>query len=599
MIRAFLRALGPERAGPVKTSLALTTVVSAFQGVVFALLVPVLTETLRSGPRAALGWALVLALVTLVYALLRTLSLFVNFRVGGAISRGLHHRVGEHLVRLPLGWFTGNRVGELNRVVTDGVSRTTNVPVHIYPPLADAVVTPVVAVLALFVWDWRIALAAAACLPVVWMVFSLSNDAVGRNDAARDLVSDAAAGRVLEFARSQPVLRAFGRTEQGGHGLDRALEAEHGAARRLLLRIVPVMLAYSFAVRLMFALVMVCAVLLVLGGGLDPALAVALLVLVARFTHPLATAADQGAAMRMAANQLNRINTVLDARPLPEPESPVRPQGAVVEFDDVTFSYDSKDGSSALDGATLRAEPGTLTALAGPSGSGKTTVVRLLARFHDADRGQVRLGGVDVRDIGSEELSRHVALVFQDVYLFDATIAENVRLADPAATDGKLDRVAARSGLDAVVAELPEGWDTRVGEGGTALSGGQKQRVSIARALLKDAPVIVLDEASAALDTENEALVTQGVVELARERTVLVIAHRPATVAAADRVVFLEAGRVTESGAPDELRERGGRYAEFVRTRERARGWRLTSSDSTTPPASTTAGGPKNAPART
>lgn len=603
MIRAFLRALGPRQAGPVKTSLALTTVVSALQGVVFALLVPVLTETLRSGPRAALGWTVALVLVTLVYALLRTLSLFVNFRVGGAISRGLHHRIGAHLVRLPLGWFTGNRVGELNRVVTDGVSRSTNVPVHIYPPLADAVVTPIIAVLALFFWDWRIALAASACLPVVWMVFTLSNGAVGRNDAARDLVSDEAAGRVLEYARAQPVLRAFGRTEQGGQSLDRALTAEHGAARRLLLRIVPVMLAYSFAVRLTFTLVLVCAVLLVLDGGLDPALAVALLVLVARFTHPLATAADQGAALRMATNQLDRINIVLDARPLPEPESPVRPENAVVEFHDVTFSYAGEGDSPALDGASLRAEPGTLTALVGPSGSGKTTVLRLLARFHDADHGQVRLGGVDVRDIGSEELAPHVALVFQDVYLFDATIAENVRLAAPDATGEQLDRAAALSGLATVLTDLPEGWDTRVGEGGTALSGGQKQRVSIARALLKDAPVIVLDEASSALDTENEALVTRTAVELARDRTVLVIAHRPATVAAADQVVFLEGGRVVESGTPEELIERGGRHAEFVRTRERARGWRLTASNraanSTTPPTSTTTEGHENDPTRT
>ncbi len=590
MIRAFLRALGPDQAGPVKTSLALTTLVSVTQGLVFALLVPVLTELLREGPRAALGWAAALALATLVYALLRTLSLFVNFRVGGAVSRNLHHRIGEHLVRLPLGWFTGNRVGELNRVVTDGVSRSTNVPVHIYPPLADAVVTPVVAVLALFVWDWRIALAAAASLPVLWMVFNLSNDAVGRNDAARDLIADEAAFRVLEYARSQPVLRAFGRAEQGGRSLDQALNAEHGAARRLLLRILPVMLAYTFAVRLMFALLMVSAVLFVLDGGLDPALAVALLVLMARFTHPLATAADQGAALRMATNQLDRINAVLDARTLPEPESPVRPRGAVVEFDDVTFSYDRKDDTPALDGVALRAEPGTLTALIGPSGSGKTTVVRLLARFHDADLGQVRLGGVDVRDIGSEELSRHVALVFQDVYLFDATVAENLRLAAPDATAEQLDRAAARSGLDAVLADLPKGWDTRVGEGGTALSGGQKQRVSIARALLKDAPVIVLDEASSALDTENEALVTRTAVELARERTVLVIAHRPATVAAADQVVFLEEGRVVESGTPDELLERGGRHADFVRTRERARGWRLTATGIPTPPTSTTEG---------
>ncbi|MFC7741238.1 ABC transporter ATP-binding protein [Nocardiopsis composta] len=279
----------------------------------------------------------------------------------------------------------------------------------------------------------------------------------------------------------------------------------------------------------------------------------------------------------MAANQLSRINAVLEEPALPEPDAPVPPRDATVEFDEVSFSY-TPGGPRALDRVSFRADPGTLTALVGPSGSGKTTVAKLLARFHDADAGRVRLGGVDVRDIGSEELTRHVAIVFQDVYLFDATIADNVRLARPGAGREDLDRVAEKAGLDTVLAELPDGWDTRVGEGGTALSGGQKQRVSIARALLKDAPVVVLDEASSALDAENEARLTATAVELARERTVLVIAHRPATVAAADQVVFLEGGRVAEAGAPAELLARNGRHAAFVRARERAQGWRLASS---------------------
>ncbi|GAB3456780.1 ABC transporter ATP-binding protein [Streptomonospora sediminis] len=576
MIRAFLRAIGPEQAGPMRTSLALTTAVAALQGVVFALLVPVLTTLLGGEPERARPWVALLVGATAVYAVLRATSLFVNFRVGGAVSRALHHRLGDHLVRLPLGWFTRARVGELNRIATSGVSQATSVPVHIYPPLADAVVTPVVAVAALLLWEWRIGLAAAACLPLLWLVFRTANSAVADNDAARDTIADEAADRVLEYARVQPVLRAFGRTEQGGRSLDAALTAEHGAARRLLLRAVPALLGYSAAVRLMLGLLLVGTVYLALGGGLGAPAAVALLVLVARFTHPLASAAEQGAALRMATNRFDRITAVLDAQPLPEPAEPAPPQGAAVEFAGVGFSY-TPGGPRVLDGVTFRAEAGTLTALVGPSGSGKSTAAKLLARFHDTDTGRVSIGGVDVRDIGSEELSKHVAMVFQDVYLFDATIADNVRLAAPGATQQDLDRVAAASGLDTVLAELADGWDTRVGEGGASLSGGQKQRVSIARALLKDAPVIVLDEASAALDARNEALITAAAVDLARERTVVVIAHRPATVAAADQVVFLDEGRVAEMGTPGDLLARGGRHAEFVRARERARGWRLTS----------------------
>ncbi|WP_436887949.1 ABC transporter ATP-binding protein [Nocardiopsis dassonvillei] len=568
--------MGPGHTRPMAASLALTACVSALQGVVFALLVPVLQRLLGPDPSAALPWAVVLAAVTAVYAVLRSVSLYLNFRVGGSISRALHHRLGDHVVRLPLGWFTGARRGELNRIATDGVSRTTSLPVHTYPPLADAAITPVVAVAALAFFDWRLGLACAALLAVLWMVFNLASDAVGRGDAARDAVADEAADRVVEYARAQPVLRAFGRAEQGRASLDRALEAEHSTARTLLFRAIPALVAYSFAVRLFLTLVLVLALYLMLGGVLSAATAIALIVLVVRFVHPLSAAAENGASLRMAVNGLAGINAVLDARPLPEPVTPVAPQGALVEFDDVRFSH-TPGGEPVLDGVSFRAEPGSLTALVGPSGGGKSTAARLLARFHDVDAGRVRVGGADVRDIGGEELSRQVAVVFQDVYLFDATIADNVRLADPGATDEDLERVAARSGLDRVVAELPDGWDTPVGEGGTSLSGGQRQRVSIARALLKDAPIVVLDEASAALDAENEALLTRTAVDLAREgRTVLVIAHRPATVAAADRIVFLEGGRVAEQGTLDELLALDGRHAAYLRARERARGWRIT-----------------------
>ena len=402
---------------------------------------------------------------------------------------------------------------------------------------------------------------------------------MARNDAARDAAADEAAGRVLEYARAQPVLRAFGRLDQGHAALEESLRGEHAAVRRLLLRAVPAMFAFGFLARLAFGALLAVAVLLALDAQTPAPLLVALLVPVARCAHAVAGAAELGGALRMAETGLRRINEVLAAEPLPEPDRPRRPERFDVEFDSVSFRHD--DGTQALSDVSFHVPEGSVTALVGPSGAGKTTAARLLARFHDATGGAVRIGGVDVRDIGSEELSRHVAMVFQDVYLFDATIADNIRLARPGADGAELERVARLSGLDRVVAELPDGWDTRVGEGGTALSGGQKQRVSIARALLKDAPVVVLDEATAALDAENEAVVSAAVTELARERTVIVIAHRMATVRAADRIVFLDGGRVAEQGAPGELAAANGRYAEFLHARQKALGWRLTAAAST------------------
>lgn len=216
-----------------------------------------------------------------------------------------------------------------------------------------------------------------------------------------------------------------------------------------------------------------------------------------------------------------------------------------------------------LDGVSLTVPEGKRVAVVGPSGAGKSTLLQLLARFHDVDAGAVRLGGVDVRDIGTEDLMSRVSVVFQDVYLFDGTIEENVRLGRPDADEADVLAAAEAARLDEVVARLPDGWATRVGEGGAVLSGGERQRVSIARAMLKDAPVVLLDEATSGLDPENEQAVQDGLDRLLAGRTVVVVAHRLRTVRETDLIAFLDGGRIVEQGTHEELLRRGGRYAQF------------------------------------
>lgn len=368
------------------------------------------------------------------------------------------------------------------------------------------------------------------------------------------------------------MLRAFRRTAQGHTALDEALVAQHTAGRRMLRVGMPGLVGLAFIAQASFVVLLAVGTNPALGGSLETAELIALLVLAARFVEPVLLTSELGGAIRVAENALTEINELLDTETLPEPRTPRRADGAHIELDGVRFGY---HGSPVLDGLTMRVPQGRMTALVGPSGAGKTTVIRLIARFFDPDAGTVRVGGVDVREMRTEDLTSVISVVFQDVHLFDGTILENVRLGRPDATDEEVYAAARTARVDQIADRLPGGWDAPVGEGGNRLSGGERQRVSIARALLKDTPIVLFDEATAALDAENEHALQQAMSALARNRTVLVIAHRLNTLRGADHIVVLDEGRVVEEGDHTDLMARNGRCAHFWRERRRAQGWRL------------------------
>lgn len=309
-------------------------------------------------------------------------------------------------------------------------------------------------------------------------------------------------------------------------------------------------------------------------GELDPLQLVALLALAARFVGPLAEAAARSGLLRMAGNDLRQLVDILRESPLPEPAAsqPLVAHGSLA-FDRVSFAYPG--GPSVLQDLSFHVPARSMTAIVGASGSGKTTVTRLLMRFFDVTGGSVKVGGVDVRELSNEALMAQMALVMQDVYLFDDSLEANIRVGNPDASAPQMAHAARLAGVDEIVARLPQGWATPVGEGGAALSGGERQRVSLARALLKRAPIVVLDEATAALDPQNEAYVQTAIRTLMHSSTVLVIAHRLPTIMAADQILVLDEGRLVESGTHRQLLDANGRYAGFWRDRQRAGGWRL------------------------
>ncbi|MFF5481863.1 ABC transporter ATP-binding protein [Streptomyces sp. NPDC012935] len=560
MIPLLFRVLGEERSGPLRRTVALMVTHSAAEGMSYALLVPLLRALLGDDAAAAWPWLAAFAGAVAVTSVLGHLSSVSGFRCGGELSRILHHRLGDQLARLPLGWFVPGRIGDVSGLTGRGVLGVMSIPAHRLQPLIGACVTPTVVVLVMFLFDWRIAVAALVAVPVVAAVYRWTGRAATAQDAERARRADDASDRVVEYIRAQPVLRAGNRSGERFRLLDDALREQFRSGRRASLAGVPATLGMMFTVQAAFTAVLALAADLALSGDIAAADALALLVLAARCVDPLLSLADLGGVMRVSRGELERIDAVLSERPLPESRRPATPDGHDVVFDGVVFR---RDGRCVLDEVALAVPQGHRLAVVGPSGAGKSTLLQLVARFHDVDGGAVRIGGADVREMSGDDLMSRISIVFQDVYLFDASIEENVRLARPDATDTELAEAARAAHLDEVVARLPDGWRTQVGEGGAALSGGERQRVSIARALLKDAPVLLLDEATSALDPNSEAKVQEGLEAVMRGRTVIMVAHRLHTVLKSDRIAFLQAGRVVESGNHEELLERRGPYAEF------------------------------------
>lgn len=574
MIRSLVTLLGPAHAARLYRYLVWLVTSAVLQGLAVALLVPILHALFVADLPTALAWLAGLAVMTALACFAHYHQAMKGFALALVVLTTLHDRLGQHLARLPLGWFNSEKVGRLSRSATSGTLMVTGLFAHYLGPVVSGVVVPATVALTLFVFDWRLGLTAVLCAPLIYITHHWSATAIGNNDERVEAAATLAGNRVVEFARYQQVLRAFGRTQNGYEPLQAANRMQQQAGGSMLSQTFPRLLAGGLSVQMAFALLVGVGITLAVRGELDPLQLVALLALAARFVGPLAEAAARSGLLRMAGNDLRQLVDILRESPLPEPAAsqPLVAPGSLA-FDRVSFAYPG--GPSVLQDLSFHVPARSMTAIVGASGSGKTTVTRLLMRFFDVTGGSVKVGGVDVRELSNEALMAQMALVMQDVYLFDDSLEANIRVGNPDASAAQMAHAARLAGVDEIVARLPQGWATPVGEGGAALSGGERQRVSLARALLKRAPIVVLDEATAALDPQNEAYVQAAIRTLMHSSTVLVIAHRLPTIMAADQILVLDEGRLVESGTHRQLLDANGRYAGFWRDRQRAGGWRL------------------------
>ncbi|EHK67247.1 ABC transporter ATP-binding protein [Achromobacter arsenitoxydans] len=579
MLRTFLLLLGKD-APVLRRYVGLAVAYGVGCGLTIATTAPILVHLLGADAGRTAPWLLALLAGVGICWVLRRHVERAGVRVGVAILQGGRHQLGDHIARLPVGWFTPDNTARLGHVVTQGMMSVAQLPAHVFTPVISGVATPAVLVVSLFAQHWLLGVIALAALPLLASVLVVSARLARRADAAYQRRFADASQRVVEFAQAQSVLRAFSAEAGGMRFLEQAVEQQRRSGARLIWLSAGAAVLNAWAVQAVFAALLIAAALWLNGmlgssvGAGELVAAIVSMALAVRYIDALQEVAGYGEVLRGARAQLDAIEELFAVQPLPEPDAPQAPRDASIELRNVHFRY-AHDEPCVLRGVDLRIEPGSMFALIGESGSGKTTLARLIARFFDVEEGSVRVGGVDVRQIASTRLAGQISQIFQDNYLFSGSIADNIRAGKPGASDAELMQAARHAGVGEIIARLPQGLETPVGEGGARLSGGERQRVAIARALLCDAPILLVDEATAALDAGNQAVIADTLARLRGRRTLVVIAHQLSTVAMADRIAVVEDGRIVEQGAPAALRESQGRYAQFLRERQAAKGWRI------------------------
>ena len=561
----------------------LSCVVGAVRGVSLVAFIPA-AIALTSGAPAwgmSLGsWLVVLALCALTSFVVEYLLAMRSYSVAFDFLSNMHRAIGDKVASLPLGSFRADTAGKTSRLVSRELMVLGEIFAHMYSPLVAAIVTSVTMLVGIAAFSPILGLVCLVAIPIVgggvWVARRcLQSGAALKEPPAREL-----SHRIVEYATKQGALRACGRSASY-EPLQRAEDAYGVAARRSLMRETVGQIVNGMAAQLV-VVTLICAMgWLAVAGSVSPVEAIVSIGLLLRFTQILVDIGTLTSAFETRRPVLDLSHEILSAPELPAPtgarsvdEAPAS-SGASVTLQDVSFSYEANH--PVLQGVSFRVEPETMTAIVGPSGCGKTTIARLIARFYDVDAGSVLVGERDVRDWETADLMAQLSLVFQDVYLFDDTLEANVRVGNPDATRADIEEAARLSGVSEIVERLPHGWNTPVGEAGRALSGGERQRVSIARALLKAAPIVLFDEATSALDPENESRITDAMAALRRDATLIVIAHKLDTITAADQIVVLnESGRVAQIGTHAELYSQAdGQYRAFWNARSRASGWKL------------------------
>lgn len=520
-----------------------------------------------------IGGSIAIMVIAIVIDIIcKRFSTVLQTEGGYNASAFMRIKIAEHLRYLPMGYFNSNSIGEISSVTTNTMEMLGDVAARVVMLTTQGILETAMIVLMILIFDWRIGLLSAAGVVIFFMINSIMQKS-GKSDSEKKVLCDTELiSQIMEYIQGISEVKSYNLLGKQAKRLNAANEACAEINTKMELLFVPYHFLQGTVTKITGAVIVICSAAFYINGTMSAVYAIGMTIAAFMLYSSLECAGNYSSLLHVVSVCVDKANAILELDTMDIDGKEIRPQSCDIELEHVSFSYDKR---KIIDDVSLSIPQRTTTAIVGPSGGGKSTLCNLIARFWDVDAGRVTLGGVDVKEYSMNSLMSNFSFVFQTVYLFADTIENNIKFGRQDATHEEVVEAAKKACCHDFISQLPDGYNTVIAEGGSTLSGGQKQRISIARAIMKDAPIVILDEATANVDPENEKELMDAVAALTKEKTIIMIAHRLKTVRHADRIVVVDKGRIVQQGTHEQLMQQEGIYRRFVDARERAVSWKL------------------------
>lgn len=520
-----------------------------------------------------IGGSIAIMVIAIVIDIIcKRFSTVLQTEGGYNASAFMRIKIAEHLRYLPMGYFNSNSIGEISSVTTNTMEMLGDVAARVVMLTTQGILETAMIVLMILIFDRRIGLISAAGVVIFFMINSIMQKS-GKSDSEKKVLCDTELiSQIMEYIQGISEVKSYNLLGKQAKRLNAVNEACAEINTKMELLFVPYHFLQGTVTKITGAVIVICSAAFYINGTMSAVYAIGMTIAAFMLYSSLECAGNYSSLLHVVSVCVDKANAILELDTMDIDGKEIRPQSCDIELEHVSFSYDKR---KIIDDVSLLIPQRTTTAIVGPSGGGKSTLCNLIARFWDVDAGRVTLGGVDVKEYSMNSLMSNFSFVFQTVYLFADTIENNIKFGRQDATHEEVVEAAKKACCHDFISQLPDGYNTVIGEGGSSLSGGQKQRISIARAIMKDAPIVILDEATANVDPENEKELMDAVAALTKEKTIIMIAHRLKTVRHADRIVVVDKGRIVQQGTHEQLMQQEGIYRRFVDAREQAVSWKL------------------------